>query len=139
MARLRGLDEQDADAAAAIAGATAATKPRRDLLPDVEEINSSLRASDDRATTEAVSDDAPAKDKPKRKGGRRAFLLVILIVAIGLAVYAFSPQIIAAVPQTEPYLVSYVDWANQTRAQIDVGLASAMSWAQGLIGSVTGE
>ena len=139
MARLRGLDEQDAEAEAAIAGAAATTTPRRELLPDVEEINSSLRASDDRATSEVETENAAKDSKSNRKGGRRAFTLVILIVAVGLALYAFAPQIIAAIPQTEPYLVSYVEWANQTRGQIDIWLQAAIAKVQGLIGSSAGE
>lgn len=123
LAKLRGEPE-----IAAAVGATMAQDrdaPRRELLPDIEEINSSLRP--DAANTYAdVQDDMPKQ----RSGFRRGFVLMVILAIIALAAYVFSPQISAAVPQIEPALTSYVTWVDGMRIWLDQQL-------QGLIATET--
>ncbi len=89
--------------------------PRRELLPDIEEINSSLRP--DAAPTETDY----AEDEPRpRSGFRRGFMLMVLLALIALALYIFAPQISAAVPQVEPALTSYVNWVDAKRIWLDM-------------------
>lgn len=113
LARLRGEPE-----IAAAVGATMAQEadaPRRELLPDIEEINSTLRP--DNPTSEAQAD---IDDQPKaRSGFRRGFIIVVILALIALAIYVFAPQISAAVPQAEPVLTSYVEWVNGWRLWLD--------------------
>ncbi|MCG6904562.1 MAG: zinc-ribbon domain-containing protein [Rhodobacter sp.] len=134
MARLRGLDETSADAEAAALAAAGGS--RRDLLPDVEEINSTLRASQDRDESEpgTVIVDDPVEEEAKRRGGRLARTLVILVVVLAVLVYLLAPRIIEAVPQAEPYLTQYVSWANAIRARINDLVSGAIGWGKGLIG-----
>lgn len=142
MARLRGIDETSADAEAAAAGLVAAGGSRRDLLPDVEEINSTLRASEDRTEDEdqAEQADEPIGTRKKRSSSKLLSRLILLVVILGVVVYLFAPQIIAALPQSEPYMVQYVDWANGVRAQINAGISVVSEKVQGLIGQyITGE
>ncbi|MDJ0627929.1 MAG: zinc-ribbon domain-containing protein [Rhodobacter sp.] len=137
MARLRGLDDAaDAEPAAAVAPGG----PRRELLPDIDEINSTLRASEDREGGEGVDGAVAevAETKRRRGGFRLGFLLIVLLAVIGVAVYAFAPQIVAAVPQAEPYMAAYVEWANGLRGQIDAGLETSVAKFNELIGSFTG-
>lgn len=123
LAKLRGEPE-----IAAAVGATMAQDrdaPRRELLPDIEEINSSLRP--DAANTYAdVEDDMPKQ----RSGFRRGFVLMVILAIIALAAYVFSPQISVAVPQIEPALTSYVTWVDGMRIWLDQQL-------QGLIATET--
>jgi len=117
LARLRG----EPDLAAAAVSATIAQDaeaPRRELLPDIEEINSTLRqdASSGSASTEYDDD---FDDAPKRSGFRRGFMFVIVFVLIALAIYIFADQISAALPQAEPVLTSYVEWVNGLRIWLD--------------------
>ena len=140
MARLRGLDDPASDAETLAAMAKAAGS-RRELLPDVEEINSSLRASSDRdgaGEVDADYVDQELEQPEKRKSGRFIFRLMVLIFVLGVLVYVFAPQIVEYVPLAEPYLVQYVDWANGLRTQVNGYVGSAMEWVNGMIGSVTG-
>jgi predicted Zn finger-like uncharacterized protein len=135
MARMRGMDDNGTAAAAA-----AAAGSRRDLLPDIEEINSTLRASGDRESSETTADPAPIESdaKPRRRGFRLGFLLSMLVVACAALVYRFAPQIVEAAPQSEPYLTSYVDWANTTRGQLNANIDRAIDWVSGQIANLTG-
>ena len=138
MARLRGLDDPASDAETLAAMAKAAGS-RRELLPDVEEINSSLRASADRDGEIGEEYAEQELEVPeKRKSGRLIFRLMLLVLVIGILVYVFAPQIVEFVPQTEPYLISYVDWANGLREQINGLVGTVVDRVKGLISSVTG-
>lgn len=111
MARIRG--EDPTQAALAEAGS------RRGLLPDIEEINSTLRAASDKGgDTEAptAEDMAP----PPRKGSfARGFALVILFAAVLTLIYANAPRIAQAVPQADPMLSAYVALVDQGRVWLD--------------------
>ena len=124
MARLRGEAPTAADATEAAATA-AAIGSRRDLLPDIEEINSTLRSSGDREPT--VADPSPdmVETPPKRGGFRRGFLMMVVLGLILGAIYVFAPQIAQAVPQADPYLSAYV-------AQVDV----LRSWLDGQVSNL---
>ncbi|MEL7116019.1 MAG: zinc-ribbon domain-containing protein [Pseudomonadota bacterium] len=143
MARLRGGEESNPDAEAALAGLAAAGS-RKELLPDVDEINSSLRPTEDRVPEpdEEVLLDAEipveAEEEPSSWGGRLVFWIVVLIALIAVALYIFAPQIVAALPQAEPFLVPYVNAVNGVRAQIDPILSSLVDQAKSLIEGITG-
>lgn len=132
--RLADLDETAEDAfdtdeiAAAIATATAGS--RRELLPDIEEINSTLRATDDRSAAERDATDYDTLDSaPRRRGQvRRGFFLVILIALIGTGLYAYAGRIAQAVPQAGPVLERYVSIIDRGRFWLD---DMARSVAQG--------
>lgn len=83
---------------------------KSELLPDIEDINSSL------------TPDHPASD-----GGhgsfRAGFALTLGLAAVLLLAYVYAAEIATAVPATEPILISYVDVANAARDRIDALLA----------------
>lgn len=132
MARLRGEDPRPAEAAAT----AAAIGSRRELLPDIDEINSTLRASDSRNTRPAENDEtagAPIRN-PKRSGFRSGFLLMV-VLAIGLGVlYVFAPQIAQSVPQTDPYITNFVALVDQARGWLDAQVESGLSWLDSVAG-----
>ncbi len=121
LSRLRGEPEGVTADAAMTQRATAA--PRRELLPDIEEINSTLRPD---ATSNPVSDET-ADITPPRSGFRRGFMVMVLAALLALAAYVFAPQISAAVPQAEPPLNSYVDWVNGLRLWLDAQVQNLAS------------
>lgn len=124
MARLRGLDVDDrADSTAAAVAAATAAGSRRDLLPDIEEINSSLRSAEERDQDAA----ALAEPEHKRSGFRLGFTLVVLVAAIAIAVYVFADPIARTFPAVEPALRAYVAWADQVRSWID---GVAQNWVK---------
>lgn len=103
------------------AEADAAEKPaaRRDLLPDVEEINSTLRPSEQPADTAAGPDD-DAYEAPKSGGGFRAgFLLVMTVAILAAGVYVSAPKLAALVPSLSDPLASYVAAVDGVRVQLD--------------------
>ncbi len=95
--------------------------PGRELLPDIEEINSTLRATSDRNVQDFDTSDIDSMDviPRRRRGFRIGFILIILIAAGAVVSYSYAPEIVAAVPQAEPALSSYVENVNQLRFQLD--------------------
>ncbi len=125
MARLRGNDAPEAQAASGNAAAkesTAALGSRRDLLPDIEEINSTLRSGSARTGADAADLDpeieAPTHQR-KRRGFRTGFTTMLLIFAVLAIVYVFAPRLSAAVPALEGPLQSYVSAVDKGRSWLD--------------------
>lgn len=87
--------------------------PRRDLLPDIDEINSSLKSRRGREQA------APDSELDRRKGFRAGFLLMILLTVLLIFAYAWAPALARAVPALEGPLLVYVDLANSVRDWID--------------------
>ena len=119
MARMRGEPVPDEVAVAAV---TAAAGSRRDLLPDIEEINSTLRSSGERRRpAEADDADLPGttpRIKRKGRGFRRAFVTTIMLGA----------QIIEFVPTAEPYVAQYSALVEDARTWLDGSVDSGLAW-----------
>lgn len=102
----------------------AAAKPptptaRRTLLPDIEEINSSLRPSGDQ------HDDASEPDVVQRKRGARfGFTTIMLIIAILVGLYLGAARLSAWIPAAEPVLTRYVAVVDDLRLWIDLKMQS---------------
>ena len=130
MAKMRGEEPPEAAVSEAVATA-AALGSRRDLLPDIEEINSTLRSSGDRQSgaanpaTDAYTDQV---DVPPKSGFRRGFVVMILLAVILGAVYIFAPEIAQAVPQVDPYLSNYVALVDSGRSWLDGHVTSLLTW-----------
>lgn len=99
---------------------------RAGQLPDVEELNSTLRSARDKSRPADGEDDIAAPAPSNR--GRIGFYLAVLIALLMLAAYQLDRQIVEAIPETEPYLTAYVDGVNQGRIwvndMIDIGIAA---------------
>lgn len=128
MARMRGEDPAPEHVSEATAAA-AALGSRRDLLPDIEEINSTLRSTSDRqsgATAEPGPD--PAPQAPRTSGFRRGFTLMVLVALILAAIYIFAPQIAQSVPGVDPYLSGFVAQVDTARSWLDGQVARLLTW-----------
>jgi predicted Zn finger-like uncharacterized protein len=128
IAKLKGIPVDPAPAAAppveaeaeAVAAATAAKgTSRRGLLPDIEEINSSLRAGG------AEGDDAGRDEPATRSGFRSGFVLAMLLAAVGAGAYAMAPQIGAELPAAKGALESYVHLVDAGRLWLDGAMRQA--------------
>lgn len=123
-ARLRGTPEPMPEAELN----AAAVSSRRDLLPDIDEINSTLRSDTDRDTNGPHAQiDAPSTTKRKRSF-RSGFAVVLVILAVLALIYIYAPQIAQAVPQADPYLTAYVTWVDGLRVWLDGRVQSLLSW-----------
>lgn len=102
---------------------------RRELLPDIEEINSTLRATSDRGG-EAASMDAPETLRRRRSGFRMGFSTAIVIAAFLLLLYVMAPAIAARIPAAAPALDVYVGAVDGFRVWLDGtlrGLTASMA------------
>ena len=129
MARLRGMPGEEIGMAAA-AGAA-----RKDLLPDIEEINSTLEASSDRMDDESAEE---YREKRQRSGFRRGFSVSMLLFAVLAIIYVYAPSIAKAVPQLEGAMTSYVEIVNTLRAQADNLMRVGAEKLTALLSQLTG-
>ena len=105
----------------------------RELFPDIEEINSTLRAS-----SEPRGDESEAETETyveaDRRGFRTGFVMIILIAVLLSLLYAMAPRIVAAVPASEGAMQAYVDGVDWARLGVDAALQSAIRSLRSLIG-----
>ncbi|MGC8201582.1 zinc-ribbon domain-containing protein [Aliiroseovarius sp. PTFE2010] len=118
MARLRGVEE-----AGGAAGAAAASGRRRDLLPDIEEINSTLRADEPTGDYE----EAPVATGQRRGGFGLGFWPVVVVIALLIGLYLLAALIAAKVPALEGGLTAYVDTVNGLRDWLDLAMQGAVA------------
>ncbi len=126
MARMRGEPEQASEAVAA----AAAISSRRELLPDIEEISSTLRSGS------APSDIDPnareglgAGGEHKKKGSfKRGFVTTLGIAVLLALLYIFAPKIAAAVPMLDGFLSGYVAVIDNLRLALDGQIKGLLSW-----------
>ena len=90
------------------------------MLPDVEEINSSLRPSD----TGHEDIDPVAEEKRSRSGFRLGFGVVLLIAAALTAAYTYAEEIGTAIPALAVPLADYADAVDEGRLWLDLQLQS---------------
>ncbi len=130
------FSDLSADPAELAAEAEADARPpsRRELLPDIEEINSTLRASTEpRGGGDVVSLPLVAEDR--RKGFRSGFVLMI-VISVGLwMTYVMSPRIAAQIPASAGAMEAYVEIVDKARLGVDAALQSASRSLRDLSGS----
>ncbi|WP_425040929.1 zinc-ribbon domain-containing protein [Primorskyibacter sp. S187A] len=125
------MDSSAAVAAGAVAAASVAEGTRRGLLPDIEEINSTLRADEDRSSPQST--EAKHRDDPRRKGGfGKGFIWTLAFFAVAIALYLAAPQITAALPQAAPVLEPYVATVDMARGWLDQRILNLMGALDGL-------
>lgn len=93
----------------------------RDLFPDIEQINSSLRDTGDRSGDEADASDIDTLDiaPRRRRGTRLGFLLTMAMAAAGLALYGNADWVAARLPGLVPVIDSYVAGVDAARIWLD--------------------
>jgi len=104
MADIQGLPHADPDG------------PRRELLPDIEEINSSLSDRTPEATASEADIDYAVQN---RRGFRFGFTLVAGIVLFTILVYAYGPQIVEKIPQAGGMISELTTYVDKSRIWFD--------------------
>jgi hypothetical protein len=97
---------------------------RKELLPDIEQINSTLRATAERAG-EAVSRDAPEMLRRQRAGFRFGFVLSVTAIAVMVVLYAMAPMIVTVAPGTKTSMINYVAAIDGLRTWFESLMMSA--------------
>jgi predicted Zn finger-like uncharacterized protein len=93
-----------------------AQEPRKKRLPDIEEINSSLRPASEHGTTAAeIYTDEVVAGNGRRRGFRIGFVLALLLAVVLLATYLYAPTIALLVPEAAPALDAYVETVDSWR------------------------
>ena len=108
-----------------VAPPAAAKTSRRDRLPDIDEINSSLQQTDTSSGAVDYDDADGSEPKPKR-GFARGFAIPLVIAAILVLVYANAPQLAEAVPALGPTLTSFVLTIDQLRVWLDTQISAIL-------------
>ena len=90
---------------------------RKELLPDVEELNSTLRGEAAQAQTSEGME--AGEDKPAAKSFSRSFSYTLLILALFVALYVMRPMIVSAVPAAAIVLDPYVAFVDSIRLGIE--------------------
>lgn len=128
LSRIRG-DEPEQET-------TRQTTARRDLLPDIEEINSTLRAStENRESRASVRPEAQQSHQRASNGFRSGFTLMLFLSVAALFAYVAAPRISQHIPALEAPLEAYVTQINNARVWVDAILQQATSGLQGLTGT----
>jgi hypothetical protein len=102
-----------------------APKFRRDLLPDIEEINSTLRRDKKSANSEE-----PESQAQKNASGLRGFRTAIILLILAVVVYVYADLITSNFPQIAPYLDAYVAQIDQWRAELSDQTSGFLTWLQ---------
>ena len=90
---------------------------RKELLPDVEELDSTLRGEG--PTLQAEQDIPDTDAAPAGKSFGRAFVWTLLILAILVALYVMRPMIVAILPASGVVLNPYGNFIDSMRLMIE--------------------
>ena len=129
LARLKGTPEPEAPVV---------PKSRREMLPAIEEINSTLRATNDRRSNDDAVVDTMAEDKPAKAGFGRGFMTLVLLAVILVALYLLAPLIGAKVPALAGAAKDYVALVDAGRVWLDTEIKSLVAKLRGMQGTSGG-
>ena len=101
----------------------------RDLLPDIEEINSTLRPESGGLAVEEGRAGA-ADPRGSRRSFRLGFGVMVLAALLVVVLYMFAPRIGAAVPALAGVMDGYVASIDALRLGLDGLMQQASAWLQ---------
>ncbi len=126
IARLKGLD---------VARGAGKPQTRREMLPEIDAINSTLRASSEsRGGAAAAVSATMAMPRTRQAGFRNGFVLIVMVAAIGMAAYVLAPRIAAQMPATAGAMQAYVAAVDAGRVGLDGVMRSVIGFLRGLAG-----
>jgi len=126
MARLRGVQDAESEQSE-----DTVAPSRRNLLPDIEDINASLTPDTKQDHIAPPPTDPSATVAPK-DGFRSGFRLALILATLGAILYVFAPQIAEAVPAIAGPLESFADAVNAWRTALN-------EFVQTVAASLTGD
>jgi predicted Zn finger-like uncharacterized protein len=128
--RARHRAELDSAEDAFAVGTAAASA--RDLFPDIDEINSTLRDTGDRSSGDADASDIDTLEAAprRRRGTRTGFVLAIALAAGAAGLYGNAERLSGMVPAAAPALERYAGAVDAARVWLD-GLAQRVGSSVG--------
>lgn len=102
-------------------------RSRRNLFPDIDEINSSLSASHDTTGPLAPVISEHMALAPRSGGFRTGFRLAVVVCVGALVVYLMAPQIIGLWPDAKAPLAQYVQAVDDGRAALSATVADLLA------------
>ncbi|OYU38476.1 MAG: hypothetical protein CFE33_14280 [Pseudorhodobacter sp. PARRP1] len=125
LARLKGEPE-----------VVAKPQTRREMLPEIEEINSTLRASSEKRTGQSAAySDSMAETGGQKSSFRSGFVLMLVVAVVLLTAYVMAPKLQQQFPAAAGALQAYVAAVDAGRVWLDGALKSAIGVLKGLAGS----
>ena len=114
----------------------AVVKPqtRREMLPAIEEINSTLRASSEKRSGQSAIAETLGEDGAKKSSFRSGFVLMLVVAAALLTAYVMAPKLAQQFPAAAGALQAYVAAVDAGRLWLDGMLKSAIGFLKGLAG-----
>lgn len=109
---------------------------RRDRLPNIDEINSTLRSNKSRSPDTDPGQTAQI-EKHEARSSRLGFSLVVALFAALALVYVFSSPLAKAVPEMEPTLTTYTAIVESWRGWLDQKAANLVTWLEEAAASST--
>jgi predicted Zn finger-like uncharacterized protein len=110
---------------------------RSESFPEIEEINSTLRASSEkRAGSAAVTTEMRPQAKTS-SGFRSGFVLMLLLAVVIVALYVMAPKLAEQMPAAAGALTAYVSLVDAARLWLDATMQSAVTFLRGLAGGAT--
>lgn len=120
-----GLDDEPAEAPTSAAPRAS----RRGQLPDIDEINSSLR----NGTEDMASPEMPVPATPEREGSfARGVALALLLGVVLFGVYAYADALAAEIPALAPALEAYADAFDAARLWAYETITDLLTWLNAL-------
>lgn len=110
----------------------ARVQTRREMLPEIEEINSSLRASSEKRTGDAAAVAATMAATKAGGGFRSGFVLMLVLAVVMVALYIMAPRIAQQIPGAAGAMQAYVAAVDQLRLMLDGLMRSAIGWLRGV-------
>ena len=108
----------------------AAASSQRELLPDIDEINQTLRSSSERRAVETPQGRAPIQDTGGGFG--RGFVTVLVIFILLATLYVFAPRLAAMVPALEAPLAAYTEAVDGARLWLDRQVTGLLTSLDGM-------
>ncbi|MCG3269340.1 zinc-ribbon domain-containing protein [Yoonia sp. I 8.24] len=134
--RISMMAEEEAHTPAAVAAAaTGAVSDDTNMrsVPSIDEINQQLRARSQSGDGANLTE-AEQQEVVQRRGFRRGFAFILILIALAIAPYIFADQIVAQFPQVAEPMATYIEVMDNLR----LWLNDQFQTVRGLIAEYTG-
>lgn len=135
ISRLTGEADAPTPEAMAVSGGSATAGKLR-TVPGIDEINATLRSRAEASDTSGLTE-TEKKQAVQRRGFRRGFSIVLVLIGLAIAPYFFAQDIVERFPQTRDFMTQYVGTVDQLRLQLREAAGQVEQMVENLMPSQT--